>query len=75
MNSLIDKVESLINGTPSGDNRNELTNINITLHQQLNLCDGCKFHPAVCDSGDDITVGNGRGNDNVIKCETYVYKE
>lgn len=74
MNTLLDKIESLINLTNTSENRDKLTEINITLHKELNLCDGCVFHFSSC-KGKDIIFGNGRGNDNVIQCETYKYKD
>lgn len=73
MNTVIDKVEKLINETPTSNSRNELTDINIILHEQLNLCDTCKFEIPTC-KGSFMEFGNGRGDDNVIKCKTYNYK-
>jgi hypothetical protein len=72
MNTLINKVENLINNTPSGDNRNILTDINIILHQQLNLCDSCKQHPAEC-TNRYVNFGNGKSEGNIIKCTGYEY--
>ena len=72
MNTLIDKIEKLIQATPTSAERDELTDINIILHQQLNLCDSCKQHSAEC-TYRYINFGIGKCDDNVIKCTGYEY--
>ena len=72
MNTIIDKIEKLIEATPTSAEHDELTDINVILHQQLNLCDSCKQHPAEC-TDRYINFGNGKGDDNVIKCTGYEY--
>lgn len=37
-----------------------------------NLCDNCKKEFAICDG--QPSFGNGRGNDNVIRCEQFIKK-
>jgi len=39
---------------------------------KINLCDTCKQTYPECPAvGDDITFGDGVGNDNVCKCRFY----
>lgn len=39
---------------------------------EINLCDTCKDNFCECPAiGDNIKFGNGKGNDNVIKCKYY----
>ena len=35
-----------------------------------NLCDSCQFCIGDCDA-EDIEFGDGKGNDNVIGCDSY----
>lgn len=36
----------------------------------LNLCDTCEHDYPIC-NGKQVRFGTGKGNDNIIKCNTY----
>lgn len=38
--------------------------------KKLNLCDSCIHHVAEC-GANNITFGDGKGNDNVIDCDCF----
>ena len=42
-------------------------------NKTMNLCNTCEHCIADCDSK-NIKFGNGKGNDNVISCDTYKLK-
>jgi len=73
MNTIITKLELIISKTTRGKTKNACIEIKEKLEGQLNLCDACKFHIATCDSS-YILFGNGRGEDNIVKCTSYEYK-
>lgn len=36
-----------------------------------NLCDYCTKEQPVCTSKEDVVLGDGKGDDNVIQCRKY----
>jgi len=36
------------------------------------LCNDCRFHVATC-GAKELKFGNGKGNDNVIACDSFVF--
>lgn len=76
MNTLINRVKGLINSPSTEESRNELNEIRIILKGQLNLCNTCKHEIPTCNGAGDSTTefGIGRGNDNIIHCNSYEYK-
>jgi hypothetical protein len=43
-----------------------------TIDKERHLCDYCDFHITYCTADvDKLEYGEGRGNDNVIKCDAF----
>lgn len=46
--------------------------MNETENTTIHLCDTCKYTYPECPSkADDVTFGNGAGNDNICACKVY----